>query len=512
MVASKAASLAQYSSDEEILGPKGSPVTKAKISQLLHSPSHVRLKRRVLVVAYIGVAGCGLTLLVIALSCWFGYKILEKRRWFIYLYVGSGVMNLIWAVFGMMYMKDVRTLQDPAWLQIDFCQMMVCWGASTALLFYIFKKNLQYADRTLFNAACNDAAGCSTSRFYFYQYSSLITAIMLVLIGVVQTVFYQLIYKDPIVNPVSPFHAPFRKTAQQLKTPHPPPSHFPKAKLNKEELPDYVPPGSSRSSTMTAPPQYSDSDPEANAVAMSPTVYLISGANRGIGFTFVSYLATRPNVVIYAGARDPSTATALKALSDAHPGVIHIIKLVSASAEDAQAAASAVEKAHGKVDVVIANAGIIDDVSGAATVSLGAMKTHFEVNTLGPLVLFQATHSLLTKSDGGAPKFVLVASTAGSLGMNLDMHLSAYGTSKAAANFLLGKMHNEHKEEGLVVLALHPGLTSSDMGNRSAQMIGLPHTPQTLDESVSGMLKLIDSATRGDQVAFLDFQGEAQPW
>jgi norsolorinic acid ketoreductase len=84
---------------------------------------------------------------------------------------------------------------------------------------------------------------------------------------------------------------------------------------------------------------------------------LVSGANRGIGFGLVSTLLQRPEVKVYAGARDPSKATALSKLASKSNGKLAVVKLSSTSVEDAQAVAETIRKTDGRLDVVIANAG-----------------------------------------------------------------------------------------------------------------------------------------------------------
>jgi hypothetical protein len=71
-MASKEAAIDQYRADEAILGPPGSKITKDKIKRLLHSPSHLRVKRRVYTVAYGGIAGSLLVLGTLGLSAFFG--------------------------------------------------------------------------------------------------------------------------------------------------------------------------------------------------------------------------------------------------------------------------------------------------------------------------------------------------------------------------------------------------------------------------------------------------------
>ena len=87
------------------------------------------------------------------------------------------------------------------------------------------------------------------------------------------------------------------------------------------------------------------------------TVYLITGANRGIGLGLVRKLLEDKDAVVFAGARDPSSANELKDLASASPDRLYLVKLNSGSVEDAKAVAAEIEAKAGKLDVLIANAG-----------------------------------------------------------------------------------------------------------------------------------------------------------
>lgn len=69
-------------------------------------------------------------------------------------------------------------------------------------------------------------------------------------------------------------------------------------------------------------------------------------------------LAAQDNAFVYAAARDPQKATELKSLAEKYPGRIALVKCVSADVEGNSALAKEIEKGHGRVDTVIANAGI----------------------------------------------------------------------------------------------------------------------------------------------------------
>jgi NAD(P)-dependent dehydrogenase (short-subunit alcohol dehydrogenase family) len=68
----------------------------------------------------------------------------------------------------------------------------------------------------------------------------------------------------------------------------------------------------------------------------------------------------------------------------------------------------------GRLDVVIANAGIPNDNKFVLETSQENMLYHFTINVLGPIALFQATYPLL-KASTSMLKFVSISSTGGSI-------------------------------------------------------------------------------------------------
>jgi len=221
-------------------------------------------------------------------------------------------------------------------------------------------------------------------------------------------------------------------------------------------------------------------------------VYLISGANRGIGHGLAALLAARPNTIIFAGARDPA-AQSLKDLSAKYPNV-HPIKLTSGDQANNEAVASKIQSTAGQLDVVIANAGIANHYGPVATTPASQFRDHWEVNTLGPVVLFQAVHTLLLASPSGAPIFAVISTGLASMTKYIHLSAGAYGSSKAAINFLVKVLDTEHPS--LISLAINPGWVATELGNAAASTKGMPQAPVSLDDSLAGILARIDGATK----------------
>ncbi|KAI5889650.1 NAD(P)-binding protein [Schizophyllum commune H4-8] len=241
------------------------------------------------------------------------------------------------------------------------------------------------------------------------------------------------------------------------------------------------------------------------------TVYLVTGANRGIGFAIVSLLAARPDAVIFAGARNPAGATGLQELAKAHPGRFHVIKVVSADKENNVEAAKEIKRVAGGLDVVIANAAISDTLASALETPAEEMIRHFDINVNGPLVLFQTTYPLLKESK--QPKFVTISTGLGSIerGAMTSARVYPYGASKAALNWVTRKLHHDFPD--LIAFPISPGVVDTHGVLASGAVpdfdeIVKEFPPITPEESAQGVVGQIDIATRethGGQ--FVDYTG-----
>jgi len=60
------------------------------------------------------------------------------------------------------------------------------------------------------------------------------------------------------------------------------------------------------------------------------------------------------------------------------------------------------------------------------------------------------------------------------------------------------------RPEGITSVVINPGWVQTDMGGASA--------PTPVDESVRGILRVIDGATLADSGEFLNWKGNRYPW
>ncbi|KAL0941640.1 short-chain dehydrogenase [Colletotrichum truncatum] len=255
---------------------------------------------------------------------------------------------------------------------------------------------------------------------------------------------------------------------------------------------------------------------------MSKQIILITGANRGIGNGLVAVFLQQPDTTVIAAVRDPThiSSTQLLDLPASSTSRVIVIQLDSADESGASAAVEILQNKHSinSLDVVIANAGIKHSGKPVVDNLIDTVKEHFAVNTLGPLLLYQATAPLLKTSTSGCPKFIAISSNTGSIaGMDIMAGLSdtsPYGGSKAALNWFMRRIHFD--EDWLTSFVLNPGFVMTDMVMET--MKDYPVNPQdlgaiTVEESAKGLMERVQSATRKDVGGtFLNFDGQKIPW
>ncbi|KAI1980464.1 hypothetical protein LOZ53_000572 [Ophidiomyces ophidiicola] len=248
----------------------------------------------------------------------------------------------------------------------------------------------------------------------------------------------------------------------------------------------------------------------------SSQVYFVTGANRGLGFGFVSALLSRPNTTVIATVRNDEAAQSLETQAQDIPLVdstaLHIIKLDFSTAVPPEKISEAITAlpAVDHIDVLISNAGCVPPMAPAAMTSAEHLRAAFEVNTIAPLLLFQAAWPLLQKA--AIPKMISITSSVGSIGGQEPFFGGAYGPSRAAGNWITRALHIQH--EGLVTIALHPGWVQTRAGYFVAdQWNYATGPPETIENSVTKMLQVIDDATRETTSGkFLSYTSHEIPW
>ncbi|MFP2929741.1 SDR family oxidoreductase [Pyxidicoccus sp. 3LG] len=227
--------------------------------------------------------------------------------------------------------------------------------------------------------------------------------------------------------------------------------------------------------------------------------YVITGASRGIGLEFVQQLLRRGDTV-EAGVRSPEGARRLEPLARESGNRLRIHALDVES--DASIRSFAADVCASPVDVLINNAGVPGLWCALADVDYADMARTFAINAMGPLRVTSALLPALRR--GAARKVAHVSSNMGSVANNTEGGAYAYRMSKTALNMGVRTLANDLRAEGFVTVALHPGWVQTDMGG--------PQAPLPAQDSVRGLLRIIDGMGPEHSGRFLDYQGAELPW
>jgi NAD(P)-dependent dehydrogenase (short-subunit alcohol dehydrogenase family) len=122
------------------------------------------------------------------------------------------------------------------------------------------------------------------------------------------------------------------------------------------------------------------------------------------------------------------------------------------------------EREHGRLDVLVNNAGIYPG-GRAATMDMEVAEETWQVNALGAWRLAVATIPLLR--NGQSPRIVNVSSEAGSL-QSMHDFTPAYNVSKAALNAITRVLADGLRNDRILVNSVCPGWVRTDMGGPGA--------------------------------------------
>lgn len=229
---------------------------------------------------------------------------------------------------------------------------------------------------------------------------------------------------------------------------------------------------------------------------------LITGANRGIGLEFVRQYASAGWQVL-ACCRQPDHADNLKKLVLQHaPGCVALYQLDVMCFDQISKLSKSLSRQP--VDLLVNNAGMYPDAdreeSGA--VDQDAWIEAFRVNTIAPYKMAAAFTGQIASSQ--QKKIVNITSKMGSLSDNTSGGSYLYRSSKAALNMIVRSLAVDLAAQQIIVAALHPGWVQTDMGGPDALI--------TVEQSVTGMRRVISQLGMADSGRFYAYDGQEIAW
>ncbi|WP_199748751.1 SDR family NAD(P)-dependent oxidoreductase [Amycolatopsis sp. WAC 01376] len=181
-------------------------------------------------------------------------------------------------------------------------------------------------------------------------------------------------------------------------------------------------------------------------------VALVTGGTRGIGLHTARALAEAGATVVLTG-RDESKAKEAAAAAGAASG----LALDVTDAKAVSTLVRGVAKEHGKLDIVVANAGIMEDAL-LGMIREELVDTTLSTNVAGTLHTVQAAARAMMRKKTGS--IVVLASIVGEHG---SAGQTVYAASKAAVANIARSAAKELGRSGIRVNAVAPGVIDTDL-------------------------------------------------
>ena len=197
-------------------------------------------------------------------------------------------------------------------------------------------------------------------------------------------------------------------------------------------------------------------------------------------------------------------------------GSISLLQIDISNQASILAAKGEVENRHGKLDVLINNAGIFVTRD---TDLLTKLRETFETNTFGPAVVTEAFEPLLKKSP--SPRIIHVSSDQGSIASRLDPNYqykqirgNPYRMSKAALNMLAACHKFDFAEWGCKVCAFNPGYTVTNLTGEAGRAVRIQNGARNPKDAANALVDVV-TGRRDDDIeksGMLDLDGGMMPW
>ena len=221
---------------------------------------------------------------------------------------------------------------------------------------------------------------------------------------------------------------------------------------------------------------------------------LVVGASRGLGLGLAAELRRRGWSVI-GTVRDEAGRRRLRELDGVEVETLDIN-------DDGGIAALRRRLDDRTFDLVFVNAGISPpERRDAAHASRDDAAAVFLTNAVAPI---RVARALLDRMRDGRGVIAFMSSGLGSVANKTDSYSDLYSASKAALNSLSRSLAASLGGKRITVLAIAPGWVRTDMGG--------PHATLSVEESVRGIVDVLERRTGSGKHGFVDYRGRDVAW
>lgn len=234
---------------------------------------------------------------------------------------------------------------------------------------------------------------------------------------------------------------------------------------------------------------------------------LVTGTDHGLGLALVRELLEREFFVI--ACRLNSKERLVDGLRDIYSNRLEIVELDIGDDSSVKAMKDRVNSIVPHIDLLINNAGILGDMDKVLgdELDFNEILHVINVNSVGTLRVTNALSTNVMKSK--LRTIINISSEAGSIKDCFREGWFGYCMSKSANNMQSALVHNNIREKGGRVIAMHPGHVATYMRGHLDTTAKISPT-----ESAKGILRVVldSELPLEERPLYLNYLGERLPW
>jgi 3alpha(or 20beta)-hydroxysteroid dehydrogenase len=209
-----------------------------------------------------------------------------------------------------------------------------------------------------------------------------------------------------------------------------------------------------------------------SALRLEEKVAIITGSAGGIGTAAARRLNEEGALLLLTDANADGARQLAEELGDRTMSHKHDVT----SELDWQAVVSTALETHGRIDILLNNAGVFLAAPLTET-SLDDFRRVIDVNVVGVFLGMRSVAGAMSAQRSGS--IINVSSVAGLIG---SPYLTAYAASKWAVRGMTKGVAKELAQFGVRVNSLHPGQIDTEMNSRQREK-----TPELIDKLIKGI-------------------------